>query len=289
MPEHLHTVTIKAGEPWPSIEFTCHGDRDSECHSYPDCECESWTPGDHEHPFVPHDECWMQAWFANAADGAVDPMPESLADCDITVGMSGPIETSFRGEYVEWEFIEGPEGVTVVDRDLNATPEAMQFVRDMTEANRMSFAELVLRHFHAQHTLRKVWASRRRLQDRTAEPIADRPYQLQRAELKAQQLEMALGDRGRELDAAQRRITELEQQAGHRVIETAQIAIEPTGTVLRSAQGDVASVDHGGAGEWFGGDTRVHFLDFQLGESEFVEFLPDGQWTVLWQPEADRV
>ncbi|MGW4126283.1 hypothetical protein [Nocardia sp. NPDC004711] len=91
--------------------------------------------------------------------------------------------------------------------------------------------------------------------------------------------------RKQELAEARDRIAELEKQAGHRVIATAQIANEPTGTVLLSAQGDVASVDHGASGEWLGGDTRVRFLDFQSGPWEFVEFLPDGQWSVLWQPD----
>ncbi|MFE3060667.1 hypothetical protein [Nocardia sp. NPDC059239] len=74
-----------------------------------------------------------------------------------------------------------------------------------------------------------------------------------------------------------------------RVITTAAIANEPTGTVLRSAHGDVASVDHGGSGEWLGHSTKVHFLDFAEPWWEFVMHLPDGQWSVLWQPEVDRV
>ncbi|MFE2996849.1 hypothetical protein ACFXG4_17760 [Nocardia sp. NPDC059246] len=105
------------------------------------------------------------------------------------------------------------------------------------------------------------------------------------------ELENALAEKRAQLAEVDRehlRIAELEK-AGHRVIETAQIANEPTGTVLLSAQGDVASVDHGASGEWLGGDTRVHFLDFQAGPWEFVEFLPDGQWSVLWQPKvSDR-
>ncbi|MGW4124751.1 hypothetical protein [Nocardia sp. NPDC004711] len=71
-----------------------------------------------------------------------------------------------------------------------------------------------------------------------------------------------------------------------RVIETAQIPNEPTGTVLRSTHGDVGSVDHGGAGEWPGHNTKVHFLDFAEPWWEFVMHLPPGQWAVLWQPGA---
>ncbi|AEQ21115.1 hypothetical protein E3_1950 [Rhodococcus phage E3] len=99
---HLHTVTITGTEDSPKIEFVCHGDRDSDCHSYPDCRCERWDRDDHEHPFVPHDQCWMQAWFD---EGATDPMAETLDECpDLKVGMSGPIESVFLFDYIEWEF-----------------------------------------------------------------------------------------------------------------------------------------------------------------------------------------
>lgn len=104
MPEHLHTVEITGSTDSPKIEFTCHGDRAAECHSYPDCKCETWHRHDPCHPFVAHDKCWMQPFFDNAAWGAIDPLPETFADCDITPGMSGPITTSFNGEYIEWDF-----------------------------------------------------------------------------------------------------------------------------------------------------------------------------------------
>ncbi|MGW4123654.1 hypothetical protein [Nocardia sp. NPDC004711] len=73
-----------------------------------------------------------------------------------------------------------------------------------------------------------------------------------------------------------------------RVIDTTEIEAMPTGTLLRSADGDVASVDHGGDGEWLGGDTKVHFLGFVTRWWEFVIHLPANQWTVLWQPEVDH-
>ncbi|MBF6254441.1 hypothetical protein IU414_06435 [Nocardia farcinica] len=104
--DHLHTVAITGTEDAPKIKFTCHGGRDAECHQYPDCECETWEPG-HEHPFAPHEECWMQSWFDNAAAGAVEPGPEFLADCGIEVGRCGPIKTRSRvPDYIEWEFTE---------------------------------------------------------------------------------------------------------------------------------------------------------------------------------------
>ncbi|WP_029923897.1 hypothetical protein [Nocardia otitidiscaviarum] len=110
MTEHLHTATITGTEDRPRIEFRCAGDRTAECHQYPDCRCESWVRGEHEHPFVSHDECWLVSWFDNADDGGVEPMPEYLSEGDITPGMSGPIKTHFTGDYVEWEFIEEGDG-----------------------------------------------------------------------------------------------------------------------------------------------------------------------------------
>ncbi|KIA63043.1 hypothetical protein [Nocardia vulneris] len=103
----LHTVTITGTEDNPRIEFACHGTIGAECHSYPDCDCETWDR-DHEHPYVQQDECWMKSFFDNAEQGAVDPMPEMLAESDIFVGMSGPITTHFNNEYIEWEFAEVP-------------------------------------------------------------------------------------------------------------------------------------------------------------------------------------
>lgn len=108
MTEHLHTVTITGTEDRPRIEFRCAGDRTAECHRYPDCDCESWEwdEDDHPHPYVEHKHCWMQGWFDN--DGT-DPSSDTLAECDMAVGMSGPIKASFQDEYVEWEFIEEQE------------------------------------------------------------------------------------------------------------------------------------------------------------------------------------
>lgn len=106
MTEHLHTVDITGDEDSPRIDFTCHGDRTAECHSYPDCKCETWIRGDHEHPFAPHDDCWMKSYFDNADQGGVDPMPEFLAEGDIAIGASGPINAYFNGEYIEWDFSE---------------------------------------------------------------------------------------------------------------------------------------------------------------------------------------
>lgn len=45
----------------------------------------------------------------------------------------------------------------------------------------------------------------------------------------------------------------------HRVITTReQLAAARTGTVIRTRQGDVYGVDHGGVGEWTGGRTHIY-------------------------------
>ena len=107
--EHLHWAKITGDPRNPQIEFTCHGDRSAECHSYPDCDCESYMLGaefdNQGHPFVPHDECWMQSWFRTES---LDPPPDELADNDLLPGMSGPIKAWGNDEYLEWEFIGTP-------------------------------------------------------------------------------------------------------------------------------------------------------------------------------------
>jgi len=94
----VHTVTI---EPGPKIRFECSGDETSACRNYPDCDCEEWELTDHKHPNQTHQECWLQAWFDN---DCVGPTSDMIGDVDYTVGMSGPIATSFEGDYIEWEF-----------------------------------------------------------------------------------------------------------------------------------------------------------------------------------------
>lgn len=106
MTDTLHTVEI-TGNPddaatW-QIKFTCHGDSTAKCHQYPDCDCETWG-SEHDHPFAPHEKCWMQDWFDN--DG-IDPSTDNLADCDYRAGMFGPITTSsYVPDYIEWHFAE---------------------------------------------------------------------------------------------------------------------------------------------------------------------------------------
>lgn len=80
-----------------------------------------------------------------------------------------------------------------------------------------------------------------------------------------------------------------------RVIETAEaLADEPTGTVLRSRHGDIASVDHGPHGDWLGTGTQVHFLGpgtsgwLTVGDLIDPDMAGSLPWTVLWQPEVNR-
>ncbi|RRQ26373.1 hypothetical protein DK926_18755 [Rhodococcus sp. Eu-32] len=106
--EHDHHVRITES----GIEFFCTGDRISRCHQYPDCDCEAWD-NDHEaeygHPFVAHDECWMQAWFDN---DCVCPSHDCLDEHEgeYKPGMWGPVTASFNEDYVEWEFIDPTRG-----------------------------------------------------------------------------------------------------------------------------------------------------------------------------------
>ena len=102
MTKATHTVAFEPEGSRPN--FVCHGDRDSDCHSYPDCDCESWGD-DHEHPFVPHDECWMQGWFDNNAieylgvDGDVRNY-----GYEPPAHRSGKITANFEGDYIEWDW-----------------------------------------------------------------------------------------------------------------------------------------------------------------------------------------
>jgi hypothetical protein len=98
---NVHEVKITRTVDGPRINFTCNADPTADCRNYPDCECESWEQ-DHPHPSAPHDKCWMQDWFDN--DGT-DPQIDTLSDVEYTVGMKGPIWTSFQEDYIEWGFV----------------------------------------------------------------------------------------------------------------------------------------------------------------------------------------
>lgn len=107
--ERLHYVTVKPADdshPEPQQQFECRGDKTSPCHQYPNCDCESWSKG-HEHPYVPHDECWMQGWFEN--EGGTVYEGEEYDEYNIQglpsdMDRSGPIVASFQQEFVGWDF-----------------------------------------------------------------------------------------------------------------------------------------------------------------------------------------
>ena len=101
MTKHLHHIThTHHGGDGIHAQFTCTGDRTSPCHQYPpqDAEMETWGEGDRD-LFVPHDECWLEEWLEGAC-------------CAETCGpdgepvRSGPINATWGGDCVEWEYVE---------------------------------------------------------------------------------------------------------------------------------------------------------------------------------------
>lgn len=104
MTEHLHHIshTHDAGY-GVNTRFVCKGDRTSPCHQYPpvELEMEVWGDAD-EHLFVPHDECWTESWM-EGSDCAV------LCGPDGEPVRSGPINVTWGGDCVEWEYADKEE------------------------------------------------------------------------------------------------------------------------------------------------------------------------------------
>lgn len=110
MTEHLHyiTHTHRAGD-GINTTFTCTGDRTSPCHQYPpgDAEMETWGEADQDmfvaHDdqgvFVAHDECWLEPWM-------VDPQCAVLCGPDGEPVRSGPINVTWDGDCVVWEYAQ---------------------------------------------------------------------------------------------------------------------------------------------------------------------------------------
>lgn len=102
MDERLHYITHTHDAGFGiDTKFTCTGDRTSPCHQYPpdELEMERWGEAD-KHLFVPHDVCWLEQWMTEA-------------DCAILCGpdgepvRSGPINATWGGDCVEWEYADG--------------------------------------------------------------------------------------------------------------------------------------------------------------------------------------
>ncbi|WP_043737786.1 hypothetical protein [Nocardia asiatica] len=71
-------------------------------------------------------------------------------------------------------------------------------------------------------------------------------------------------------------------------IETPEgLAILPTGSVIRSCNGTICSIDHGGTGEWRGMRTVLDFAaTFRMTVAEVAKDLPESfPWTVLHTPD----
>lgn len=113
--EQVHYVKVAPGKydadaDWrdeATVSFECRGNRDSECHQYPDCDCE-YRDDTHEHPRVPHDECWMQGWFDSDAGHVYDgPDGDDRDDTNVPrdMGQEGYIVTAFDIDgFVEWSW-----------------------------------------------------------------------------------------------------------------------------------------------------------------------------------------
>lgn len=99
--EHLHHITHTHDTRYGiDTKFTCTGDRTSPCHQYlpDDSDVETWGESA-RHLFVPHDECWMTAWMEDAECAVMcSPDGEPVR--------SGPINVTWNGDCVEWEYAE---------------------------------------------------------------------------------------------------------------------------------------------------------------------------------------
>lgn len=106
------------------VRFVCDGDDTAPCHTWPDCGCEQWSAELHGEPPAPGHEakpqasCWIDPWFNDAigsepadwvdayTDGAdrarlEEPDPDGGTR---EVVHAGPIETTWCGEWMTWEY-----------------------------------------------------------------------------------------------------------------------------------------------------------------------------------------
>lgn len=159
-----HTLTVDAtGEGGPEFIFHCDGAPDSECHMYPDCGCESWVAGEHDHPFVSHEVCWMAAWFTNGAAVYGGPDAEELEEGHIPSTWprrKGAILVTFEENYLGWEWDHSTlvcteDKAALLVRYACSCGETMGLITDeglvvMPEAERMGTI-FRLRRAHLNH------------------------------------------------------------------------------------------------------------------------------------------
>ena len=87
----------------PFVEFTCTATPDAPCRNYPDKE--QWEENDPD--AYPRDECWLQPWFDNdchAYTGA-DNRDNGGAAGVPNKPRTGPITTTYEGDYITWEWV----------------------------------------------------------------------------------------------------------------------------------------------------------------------------------------
>ena len=98
---------VRDGEGSVTLAFTCRGQEASACHIYPECGCEFWD-NDHEHPSLPHANCWLTDWFSNHDEGGASyhgaDAEEGGNSSYPPITKSGFIATIFADEWVEWEW-----------------------------------------------------------------------------------------------------------------------------------------------------------------------------------------
>lgn len=111
----IHQVEWKNDNGSHSLTFTCFGDEHSKCHQYPDCACD-FVGAEHQHPKVPHAECFLVSWFASNGEGASYDGDDGISDCDCMhsdycppADRIGFISTTLEDDWVNWRWIESAQ------------------------------------------------------------------------------------------------------------------------------------------------------------------------------------
>lgn len=106
--------------------FVCKADASAPCRNYPACTCEDWEEARHfghgkgetpepGHEAVPQDECWMDPWLNNSM------LHDSYSADDLYIDddefPNGPVETTWEGDYLLWEYADDTRPVVSTDDD----------------------------------------------------------------------------------------------------------------------------------------------------------------------------